>query len=244
NDVIGHAYGPYSAQVADATLWTDRYLAQFFKRVDKTVGLNNVWIVLSADHGVAPNPDFIVKHRLGRGSFDFVNLHREVERALSEQFGRDHWIENEDEFYLYLSRDAMARHHASAEAVEAAAASAAARVDGVRAAFTRAQLMSGQVPATPLARKVLHSFNSQRSGDVFLVLDPFSVAAPPGIHTTHGTPWSYDAQVPLIFWGNAFKPRTYRMPVQPVDLAATVAAALGITQPSDVEGKPLAAAMR
>ncbi|MGH9377400.1 MAG: alkaline phosphatase family protein [Terriglobia bacterium] len=244
NDVIGHAYGPYSAQVADVTLWTDRYLAQFFQMVDKTVGLNNVWIVLSADHGVAPNPDFIAKHHLGQGSFDPANINREVERALNQQFGQDRWIENQDEFYLYLNHEAMARRHLSAEAVEKAAARAAVAVDGVRAAFTRAQLMTGQVPATPLARKALNSFNSQRSGDVFLVLDPFSVAAPPGIHTTHGTPWSYDAQVPLIFWGDVFKPGTYRMPVQPVDLAATVGAALGITQPSDVEGKPLAAAMR
>ncbi|HEV2501401.1 MAG TPA: alkaline phosphatase family protein [Terriglobia bacterium] len=244
NDVIGHAYGPYSAQVADVTLWTDRYLAQFFQMVDQTVGLNNVWIVLSADHGVAPNPDFIVKHRLGQGSVDLADLHREVERALDARFGQDHWIESEDEFYLYLSRDAMARHHVSAEAVEAAAASAASQVDGVRAAFTRAQLMSSQVPPTALARKVLHSFNPQRSGDVFLVLDPFSVAVPPGIRTTHGTPWSYDAQVPLIFWGNAFTPGIYWTPAQPVDLAATVAAALGITQPSDEEGEPLSAAIR
>lgn len=244
NDVIGHAYGPYSAQVADVTLWTDKYLAQFFQMVDQTVGLNNVWIVLSADHGVAPNPDFIAKHHLGQGSFDRANIKREVERALNAGFGQDHWIEHEDEFYLYLSRDAMSRHHASPDAVEAAAASAARQVDGVRAAFTRAQLMSGQMPKTALARKVLHSFNPLRSGDVFLVLDPFSVAAPPGIHTTHGTPWSYDAQVPLIFWGGAFKSGTYRAAAQPVDLAPTVAAALGITQPSDVEGKPLVRAIR
>lgn len=244
NDVIGHAYGPYSAQVADVTLWTDKYLAQFFQMVDQTVGLNNVWIVLSADHGVAPNPDFIAKHHLGQGSFDPANIHREVERALNAQFGQDQWIESQDEFYLYLSRDAMSRHHVTPEAVEAAAARAAAKVDGVRAAFTRAQLMNGGAPETALARKVLHSFNPLRSGDVFLVLDPFSVAAPPGIHTTHGTPWSYDAQVPLIFWGGAFKSGVYRAPVQPVDLVPTIAAALGITQPSDVEGKPLASAIR
>lgn len=244
NDVIGHAYGPYSPQVADMTLRTDRYLAHFFQAVDQAVGAGNVWIVLSADHGVAPNPNFVVAHHLGLGSFSAANLRREVARALDAQFGQDHWIESQDEFYLYLSHEAMARHRLSPETVEAAAAAAARGVDGVHAAFTRSQLLSGNVPNSTLSRKVLHSFNPARSGDVFIVLDPFSVAVPPGIHTTHGTPWSYDAQVPLIFWGNAFRPGVYRTPAQPVDLAATVAAALGITQTSDEEGKPLAAAIR
>jgi len=57
--------------------------------------------------------------------------------------------------------------------------------------------------------------------------------------TSHGTPWNYDAQVPLVFWGQAFKPGTYTTPAQPIDLASTLAAALGVTQPSDAQGPPL-----
>jgi len=57
--------------------------------------------------------------------------------------------------------------------------------------------------------------------------------------TNHGTPWNYDAQVPLVFWGRAFRAGTYTTPVQPIDLASTLAAALGVTQPSDAQGRPL-----
>ena len=67
NDYIGHEFGPYSPEVGDMTLRTDRYLADFFKFVDEKVGLQNVWIALSADHGVAPTPNFIRQHRLGPG---------------------------------------------------------------------------------------------------------------------------------------------------------------------------------
>ncbi len=56
NDYVGHAFGPYSAEVADTTIRTDRYLADFFNDLDQLVGLDNVWIALAADHGVAPNP--------------------------------------------------------------------------------------------------------------------------------------------------------------------------------------------
>jgi arylsulfatase A-like enzyme len=61
--------------------------------------------------------------------------------------------------------------------------------------------------------------------------------------TTHGSPWDYDAQVPLVLWGAVFKPGTYRDPVQTIDLAPTLAAALGLDQPSGAQGRPLSQAL-
>jgi arylsulfatase A-like enzyme len=95
-----------------------------------------------------------------------------------------------------------------------------------------------------LARKASNSFNDKRSGDVFLVSDPFAVSLPPATGSEHGTPWNYDAQVPLVLWGNTFKPGVYADPVQPIDLAATLAAALGISQPSGAQGRPLVQALK
>ncbi len=244
NDYIGHAFGPYSVQVADVTLRTDRYLASFFKDINRMVGLNNVWIALSADHGVAPNPDFIKAHHLGLGNLPAANIRDEVERELSQAFGQDQWIESADKFYIYLNHQTLMRHHVSESEAQQVAARAAASVEGVRAAFTRAQLLTGQLPDSSLARKASHSFNSLRGGDVFVIVDPFTVIGPAGIHTNHGTPWNYDAQVPLIFWGSAFNPGVYSIPSQPIDLASTLAAALHLTQPSGAQGKPLSVALR
>ena len=79
NDYIGHAFGPYSLQVADTTLRTDRYLASVFAELDKLVGLKNVWIALATDHGVAPNPEFIQGHKWCPGN---------AQPALGPQRGR------------------------------------------------------------------------------------------------------------------------------------------------------------
>jgi hypothetical protein len=127
---------------------------------------------------------------------------------------------------------------------EFAAAEAAAASPGVRAAFTHSQLATGNLPDSPLARKASNSFNSQRSGDVFLILDPYAVPVESETGTTHGSPWNYDAQVPLILWGAAFKPGTYASPIQPIDLAATIAVALRLTQPSGAQGRPLVEALK
>jgi predicted AlkP superfamily pyrophosphatase or phosphodiesterase len=244
NDHIGHAYGPYSPQVADMTLRTDRDLAAFFKDLDRIVGLDNVWITLSADHGVAPSPWFIEKHRLGPGRASTGAIGAAVSRALSKEFGPGNWIEGTSEFELYLNHDSLQKQGISLGRAEIVAAQAAATVPGVTAAFTRSQILTGNLPANPVARKVSHSFNSQRSGDVYLVLAPYAVPVEGETGTTHGSPWSYDAQVPLIFWGSAFKPGVYRELCQPIDLAPTLAAAMGLGQPSDSEGRVLTEALK
>ena len=57
NDRAGHAYGPDSHEVMDVTVRLDRTLARLFGYLDRTVGLANVVVVLTADHGVAPLPE-------------------------------------------------------------------------------------------------------------------------------------------------------------------------------------------
>lgn len=244
NDIIGHAFGPYSPEVADTTLQTDRYLADFFAAVDQMVGLDNVWVTLSADHGVAPTPLYVKEHRLGLGRVSKTTALADViEQALSDAFGQDEWLEHVTHFYINLNLSTIKKHHVERATVEAVAAEAVVSVPGVLAAFTRTQLLTGNLPHTPLARKASNSFNSRRSGDVFLILDPYAVPVSEDTHTAHGSPWSYDAQVPLVLWGKAFKPGVYTTRAQPIDLAATLAAALALSQPSGSEGRPLVEAL-
>jgi hypothetical protein len=244
NDYIGHAHGPYSPQVADATLRTDGYLASFFAELDKVVGLKNVWIAFSADHGTAPNPRFIQSHRWGPGYSQFGMIRGAVEKALSSTYGSGNWVEATDEFWVYLNPDTLKGHHVQAAQAEETAASAAASVPGILAAFTRAQLLTGNLPGVPYARAASYSFNPRRGGDVFTVLDPYALPVAGLEGTTHGTPWNYDSQVPLLIWGSAFKPGVYFEHCQPVDLAATLAATLGLAQPSGTVGEPLVQAIR
>ncbi|MGO8814625.1 MAG: alkaline phosphatase family protein [Terriglobia bacterium] len=244
NDYIGHRFGPYSAEVADVTLRTDRYLAKFFDDLDKTVGLDNVWIAFSADHGVAPTPAFIQEHKLGIGLARPAAVRDAAEKALTQAFGAGPWIEAEDEVYLFLSRDTLKARSVAESKAEEVAAEAAASLPDVEAAFTRTQFLTGSLPNSPLARKAANSFNVKRGGDVFLVYAPYAVPSSTFTGTTHGSPWNYDSQVPLIFWGSAFKPGFYATPCQPIDLAATLAARLGLTQPSGAQGTPLASSLR
>ena len=57
NDILGHKVGPDSAEMQAMALAMDRQLAGFFEFLGHQIGLANVWIALSADHGVAPLPE-------------------------------------------------------------------------------------------------------------------------------------------------------------------------------------------
>jgi predicted AlkP superfamily pyrophosphatase or phosphodiesterase len=243
NDFVGHEYGPYSSQVADMTLRTDRELAAFLDDLDKSLGLQNVWIALSSDHGVSPTPEYITGHNLGHGLFESKTVREAVQARLGTAFGEDNWIENLDTPYIFLNQETIARRQVSPEKAAEEAARAAVEVPGIFAAYTRSEVLRGGHPKNSIPHKVFNSFNLQRSGDVFFVLEPYAVASGRESSATHGTPWTYDAQVPLMFWGSAFRPGRYSEPCQPVDLAATVASALGIEPPAGSVGTPLSQAL-
>ncbi|MBZ5563294.1 MAG: alkaline phosphatase family protein [Acidobacteriia bacterium] len=244
NDSVGHKFGPYSPQVTDTVLRTDRALADFFAKVDRTIGLANVWIALSADHGVAPTPQFVREHHLGLGRFSDEALRDSIEAALAEEADGARLVRAIEIPYVYLDQDALKRRQISPERAEMAVAQAARRVPGVKAAFTRTQLEKGQCTLDPLFKKAVNSFETGRSGDIFVILEPFAAPSDSDTSASHGSPWGYDAQVPMIFWGAPFRAGTYVDSVQPIDLVPTLAAALGLDQPSGAQGQPLSQALR
>ena len=61
NDILGHKVGPDSPEMKAMALAMDRQLAGFFEFLGHQIGLANIWIALSADHGIAPVPKVAAK---------------------------------------------------------------------------------------------------------------------------------------------------------------------------------------
>ncbi len=101
-----------------------------------------------------------------------------------------------------------------------------------------------------MARRVLHGFYSQRSGDVIIVYEPYTIQfdppddpTDPRSSATHGSPYSYDTHVPLIIMGRGFAPGTYAQAAAPTDIAPTLARVLGVEAPSCSVGRVLVEAL-
>ena len=51
HDYVNHAFGPESKLSHDHLQRLDRMVADFFNYLDKRIGMDNVLVVLTADHG-------------------------------------------------------------------------------------------------------------------------------------------------------------------------------------------------
>jgi arylsulfatase A-like enzyme len=115
-------------------------------------------------------------------------------------------------------------------------------VPHVTRVYTRDQLLRGDVAKDRIGSRVLRGFNAQRSGDLEIIFEPYWMRQAQG--TTHGTPYNYDAHIPLILMGRDIKPGTYSANVALNDLAPTLSTILNVEIPSGSAGRVLTEALR
>jgi len=87
-DLLGHRVGPDSPQQRAMVDAVDVDLNDFFDWLDKNVpgGLGNVWIALTADHGVAPVPSVAAQLGLNAAGINMKKLSDDVNYALNMKF--------------------------------------------------------------------------------------------------------------------------------------------------------------
>ena len=247
NDRIGHAYGPDSHEVMDLTVRLDRTLARLFAFLDRTVGLANVVMVLTADHGVAPLPEVFANLHPGAAPrrFNSAVVDTAVESALRGRYGpapAPGWIIYHDQPQLYLNPAAVRARQATIEDAERVAQGAILSVPGVHEALTSADLAAGR--ARGLRSAELLSFYPGRSGNIYYQMEPYILVDDEPTGTGHGTPWTYDQQVPLLFYGSRIVPGVRRTPAAVADIAPTLSALLGLTAPGGAQGRVLAEVLK
>ena len=244
NDILGHEVGPDSPQMRSMALELDRRLAEFFGFLGHQVGMANVWMALSADHGIAPLPEFAKTLRLPAANLDAKALREHTNSLLSRKYAKKaDYLVDLDYPIAWLSEDAFAGTPAGKKESDAEAdAGEAMKQAGLAGYFTKSQLARGETPATEVGRRYSHSYSPKGGWYVIGMPNPFQVGITKG--TDHETPFSYDTHVPLAFYGLAFQPGTYRTHAEPIDLAVTLSSLLGINAPAQATGRVLTEALQ
>jgi predicted AlkP superfamily pyrophosphatase or phosphodiesterase len=241
NDSVGHTFGPDSPEVRDIAIRTDRVVGELLARVDALVGLERTVVVFTSDHGVAPVPEIQQQRRLPGGRMKADELFGPIGAALTAKYGEGRWILATAGTSPYLNHALIAEKGLDPAEVRRVAAVAAAGVPHVARVYTREQLMAGTVAPDVIGRRIAQSYHLQRSGDLEIVLDPYWLRSTSG--TTHGTPYSYDAHIPLVLMGRGIAPGAYHATVALNDVVPTLAALLGVENPSGADGRVLAEAL-
>ena len=249
-DYVGHLFGPSSLETEDNILRVDRVVADLLAYVDEKVGLEHTLVVLSSDHGAPEAPEYMAGMGMttGRFAFDWFKDNAALKDALRTRFGRDDLIATHSHPYLYLNLEAIAEAKLDLAEVEAFVAGEVAKMPGIAYAMPRSDLLAGRITESPVQNQIRRSFHPTRSGNIHLIPEQYwflhstEEAEQMGIGSIaaiHGSPWAYDTFVPIMFAGSGVPARIVGRRVTPTDIAATLAAYLGIKPPSGSVGTVL-----
>ena len=111
NDIQGHQFGPDSEFEQQMILSLDQSLDDFNSWLDKNVGLDNVWLALTADHGVAPIAGEAAKLGIHADAVDMDKVYESVNKELNTRFSKgetqDYLLPNPDLPYIVLDQRAF-----------------------------------------------------------------------------------------------------------------------------------------
>jgi len=244
SDFLGHDVGPDAPETEAMILAMDRQLEQFFAFLGRKMGLANVWIALTADHGIAPLPQSAMGLRLPGTNVDVSDIRRRVNSALNARLSpgkRLAYIAATDWPVVYLDARAFAAANIGQAEAERMVGELTMRYARWRGFYTRSQMELGQLPADATGRLYANSASSYGGWWLIGQVPLYSVGVRRG--TDHASPFSYDTHVPLVLFGLPFRAGVYRESAEPVDLAPTLATLLGITSPSHSVGRVLTEAL-
>ncbi|MGB9029918.1 MAG: alkaline phosphatase family protein [Acidobacteriaceae bacterium] len=110
NDILGHQMGPDSSQEQQMVDALDTQFDTFFTWLDKNIpgGLPNVWIALTADHGIAPVPSTAAQYGLNAATLDLEKLSAALDYAINMKFSPgeklDYVLPHQELPYLSLNQ--------------------------------------------------------------------------------------------------------------------------------------------
>ena len=238
-DYVGHAYGNYSYELEDTYLRLDAQIADLLKALDNQVGKGNYLLFFTADHAVLDTPGYLKEHRLPTGELGYKKAIDSLNAFTIRSFGDKNLIENISNNQIFFNRQVIKEKNLNIHKVEQTYADYLRDTfPAIASIFTRDDLEK-QTANRTTTNLTLNGFNPARSGDIAITLQPGYLMSFMKKGTTHGAPYTYDTHVPMIFYGWHVPTQIVNKPVYIVDIAATVASLLNITEPSACIGIPL-----
>jgi predicted AlkP superfamily pyrophosphatase or phosphodiesterase len=236
HDYVNHRYSAESRFSHDHFLQLDRMLQDFFRELDRTVGRDQYVAMLTADHGFMPAPEQSAKQGMRSGKINGGQLLARLNAGMEQNFGPGKWVSYSGSSLL-LNKQLISQQHADPDEVANTARDLLLEEPGIAVAYTRRELAEGSKPEGAFFMAARRSWHPDVSGDIQYVVKPYWMFGSSTNVATHGSPYPYDTQVPILAWGPRWvKPGQVDERVGVVDIAPTVSKWLGIAPPSTSEG--------
>lgn len=232
-DIIGHRYGPNSAEMVDTVLRLDRCIGAFLRFLDQRVGAEHLLVSLTSDHGVQPLPEHrrrlgLPGHRLDAADVACV---QQAARRVAERSGNGFRFS----CGAYLDPGSLHAWGTSLEALDALIVEELEDCPSTDRVFSARELRDPASRQDPEAEPYRNCYHPDRSPDYFIRTRLHHLAVPVR-GTSHGSPHPHDTHVPWVVLEADLPAARIRERIATVDVAPTIASLLGVKVPEDLDG--------
>ncbi|WP_299051185.1 alkaline phosphatase PafA [uncultured Polaribacter sp.] len=233
-DYIGHKFGPASVEIEDTYLRLDKDLANFFNFLDQQVGKDNYLVFLTADHAAVHVPAYLQSLKIAAHYLDINKFRNFILEITKKYFNSTELIENVSNYQIFLDKEKIEALGFSVNNVAQKLADEVLNFNGIYKAVTARTLQTTHF-SSGILNSLQNGYNQKLSGDVLMIPYPATLIRE-RTGTSHGSGYSYDTHVPIIFYGNGIKKGRSSKRYNITDIAPTIANLLQIEAPNSTNG--------
>jgi len=242
-DIMGHAMGPNAVELEDTYLRLDKSLEDLLATLDKEVGRDAYIVFLTADHALAEVPQYMIDNRVPAGYFRPEFVEANLVEHLQKYFPGKKIIERVSTEQVYINQDAFDSDPRSS-GIDFLIASELItnflqKTEGIAQVFPSSVIRQAAYDEEGMRGKVVRGFNPRRCGDIAFVLEPHWLEWGGITGSTHGSSYSYDTHVPVLFYGAGIRKGSSSKFHPITDIAPTLSVLLKIKFPSGTTGQPV-----
>ncbi len=236
-DYVGHQFGVASKEIEDTYLRLDKDLSDFFNFLDTQVGKNNYTLFLTADHAAVQVPKYLKSVKIPANYFSYKKFKEYVNNITLKYFKSDKLVENISNFQIFLDKEKIASLKLDVNTVAQKIADEVINYKSIYKSVT-ARTLQTTTFTNGILNSLQNGYNQKFSGDVLLIPNPSTLSTyyKDG-GTSHGSGYSYDTHIPIIFYGNGIKKGSSKKQYNIIDIAPTIANLLQIEFPNGSTGK-------
>lgn len=236
-DYIGHRFGPASKEVEDTYLRLDLEMEKFLNYLDQTYGKGEYLIFLSSDHGVAEIATHMVSENVPAGNLNVSYISGQLKGYTQQKYGVGEWIANFSNDQIFLNTELAREKGVKISDMEEDIAKFLLKFDGIKEVYTSTAMRNSAFTQDRSALLQM-GYNHKSSGELLMILEPGWLTGG-GRGTSHGTGFSYDTNVPILFFGWGVKQGSSSRYASITDIAPTLSMMLDIRLPNGSNGSPI-----
>jgi predicted AlkP superfamily pyrophosphatase or phosphodiesterase len=241
-DYIGHQFGPASKEIEDTYLRLDKDIADLLSFLDKQIGKNKYTVFLTADHAAVDVPAYLQSLKIPAHYFDIQKFKQSALEITKKYFNSIELIENISNYQIFLNKEKIESLGLDKNKVADKLVEEILNFEGIYKAVTARTLQTTRF-FDGIMNSLQNGYNQKISGDVMMI--PYPATLIRGrTGTSHGSGYSYDTHIPLIFYGNGIKKGVSKSKYEIIDIAPTIANLLRIEAPNSSTGKIITEALK